>query len=1030
MNRRLLTTSAAVALLIAMSLPMAAEAKSPTGHTFARVDTSAFAKIDPKLVKQMLGGGTRSVNVIVQLAGTPVAGETAAAKTLGKTLSLTDKASFRTRIKANQDALKPGISRAGGRVLRQYQDAINGLRVQVAVKDLPKLAALSGVTAVRAIPKVSRTNSVSVPYTGTPAAWGDTGFTGAGVKIAILDTGIDYTHADFGGAGAAAFAANDPTIIEPGTFPTAKVVGGWDLVGDAYNADDPTSVPAPDPDPIDCITGQHGTHVAGTAAGEGVNADGSTYTGPYDSSIDFSSFKVGPGVAPQASLYSFRVFGCEGTTDVVVDAINMAVMANVDVINMSLGSDFGGADTPDAIAADNASLAGISVVISAGNAGPNPYIVGSPGTSSRAITVGAMNARPTLLNGTIVDLPGSNDLGGWNMYKSPLPVSGTLHALTADGALVTGCTADDFSSVTPGEVVAISRGVCAFSDKRAFAQAAGAAAVILVNNVPGVAINPVDDPASTIAVISLDPADGPAVIAADGQAVTLHVGDVPDVTYRHSAEFTSSGPRIGDNAMKPDVSAPGVAVVSALVGSGDGSLDLSGTSMASPYTAGVVALVTQAHPSWTPAQVKAAISNTASASALIDDYDPLIAGSGVVQPRLAVDTVGLATLPGGVSSLAYGYEAHSRSWSETKRITLTNTGKHRITYDLSSSFVGGSQGARVDIWPRKVTVEPGRRAVVDVRISLSAAALAALPAQDAFADGSAINTIRGAIVATPRKSRAGVYPLRVPFLLVPRGTSNVAPKGSARPFSVNDGIATSSIRLKNDQGHDGNADVYAWGEKDTREGYPLTDIRATGVQSLPGAAGGLADDDRLMVFAVNTWGRWSSPAQLDVEVEIDTNKDGTTDFYLVGYDGGLMLSGVPNGQPLSFLFDADFNLVDLWPVSAPVNGSNYLLLAAASSLGLTGDAGSFDYDTYVYPVFQDVPSDSASGQGHFDPFHPAVSQGDFIGLSKGQSATLGLSIDIAAYKANPALGWLIATSDDANGAPQADLVPIGRPSKH
>ena len=580
MNRRLLTTSAAVALLIAMSLPAAASAQSPTTRSFQRIDTKALAKIDPKLVQSMLGGGSRTVSVFVQLSAAPVAAHTASANALGKTLTKADKATFRSRIRAEQDALKPGIARAGGKVLTQLQDAINGLRVRVAVKDLPKLAALSGVTAVRSIPKLSRTNAVSVPYTGTPAAWGDYGYTGAGVKIAIIDTGIDYTHADFGGAGAAAFAANDPTIIEPGTFPTAKVAGGWDLVGDAYDAEDPTSVAVPDPDPIDCITGQHGTHVAGTAAGEGVKADGSTYTGPYNRSIDFSSFKVGPGVAPKATLYAFRVFGCEGSTQFAVDAINMAVMAGVDVINLSLGSDFGDADAPDAIAADNASLAGISVVISAGNAGPHPYIVGSPSTSTRAISVAAMNARPNLLNGVIVDLPGSGDLGGWNMYKSPLPVSGPLRALTADGALVTGCAAEDFASVTPGDVVGIVRGVCAFSDKRAFAQAAGAAAVILVNNVAGVAINPVDDPASTIPVISLDPADGAAVIAADGQPVTLHVGNVPDVTYRHSAEFTSSGPRVGDDALKPDVSAPGVAIVSALAGSGDGSLDLSGTSMA------------------------------------------------------------------------------------------------------------------------------------------------------------------------------------------------------------------------------------------------------------------------------------------------------------------------------------------------------------------------------------------------------------------------------------------------------------------
>jgi hypothetical protein len=617
-------------------------------------------------------------------------------------------------------------------------------------------------------------------------------------------------------------------------------------------------------------------------------------------------------------------------------------------------------------------------------------------------------------------------------------VTANLVALKATPTtLKLGCAAADYTGFNvTGKIVAIKRGDCAFFDKGAIAQAAGASGIVLVNrdDVPSgerpvfIGSNPEFFTIPMLGVAKDGQAD---IIASDGQSVTLAPnGSEPNPSYRQSADFTSMGPRSDDSALKPDVSAPGVNIVSALVGSGNNGTTFSGTSMASPYTAGVAALVIQAHPTWSPARVKAAIMNTATATGLITDYEPLLAGSGVVQPRRAVDTVGLATLPGGTSSLSFGYEAHGSSWSETKKVTITNTGSHRITYDLSAGFVDGSQGSVINVTPSTLGVNPGKSQTVDVRIRLSSAALAALPPQDAFADGAALNTIRGAILATPRTSGTGIYTLRVPFLLVPRGTSNIAPKGAPHKFQASGGIATSSVVLRNDQVHSGNADVYAWGESDAREGYPLTDIRATGAQSLPGAFGGLGETDRLLVFAVNTWGRWSSPSDVDVEVEIDTNKDGVTDFILVGVDGGLVFTGEPDGQPLSFLFDPDFNIVDVWSVVAPVNGSDYLLLTAASSLGEAVGATSFDYDTFVYPVFRDGPADSASGTGHFDPFAPAVSQGDFIPLARGESATLGLSVDLAAFAANPALGWLVATNDDPNGAPQADLIRVGRLPEH
>jgi subtilisin family serine protease len=1033
MNRRLLTAIAAAVLLIVASLPTTALAKPPT-RTWDRVDAETLGRIDPALAKEMLGGGNRTVSVMVQLGAEPVAVRAAAAATAGRTLSKADKAAIRRGVKSTQDALKPAIARAGGKVQRQYQDAYNGMRVRTSVKNLGKIAALPGVVAVRPIRVVHRTLANALPFTDVPAVWEDYGYTGKGVKIAVIDSGIDYTHAGFGGPGTpAAFAANDPTIVEPGSFPTTKVAGGTDLAGDDYDpeSDDPNlNTPKPDPDPIDCITDGHGTHVAGMAAGQGVTGAGATYAGPYDGSLDLASFKVAPGVAPEATLYAFRVFGCGGSTDLVIDAIDAAVAADVDVINMSLGADFGEANDPDAVASNNASKAGIAVVIAAGNSNAVPYVLGSPSTATRAISVAAQDALPSFPL-ALVDLPSQPDQAGINMNNGSLPLTSPLVVLKASATTVRlGCTAADYTGFNvTGKIVAVKRGVCAFVDKGTLAQAQGASGIIVINrdDVPSGEL-PVflgnNPELFTIPMVGLAKDAQPALLASDGQTITMQPnGIAANPAYTQSADFTSMGPRMGDSALKPDVSAPGVSIISTLVGSGTGGTQFSGTSMASPFTAGVAALVLQAHPKWKPAQVKAAIVNTADADA-VGLYEPLLAGAGTVQPRKAVDTVALATLSGGVSSLSFGYEPNGRSYRETKKVTITNTGHKSITYDLSASFVGAAQGAVVSISPRKLTVKGHRSRTVNVTISLSRSALAALPSAEAFPDGSAVDTVRGAVTADPRGSARGRYDLNVPFLLVPRGLSNVEAKKPAA-WTLEDGTATSTVRVKNTGIHTGNVDQYSWGEWDPKEGLGITDIRATGVQALPGEVAALSPDDRLLVFAVNLHGRWSTPSTLDVEVEIDVNEDGATDYYLVGFDGGALFAGVFDGIPLSFLFDADFNLVDLWPAVAPVNGSTYLLATAASSLGLADGASSFDYDTFVYPLNTLFVPDAADGTGHFDALAPALSQSEFIVLARGQSVTIPLTVDLAAFEANPALGWLIVTNDDANGKRQADRVPIG-----
>src|SRR5207302_386189 len=367
-------------------------------------------------------------------------------------------------------------------------------------------------------------NAVSVPFIGAPTVWqGSPGFRGEGVKIAIIDTGIDYTHANFGGPGtvaafqAAAAASTQPA--DPALFgPSApKVKGGTDLVGDAYDASAPAGSPAliphPDPNPLDC--NGHGSHVAGTAAGFGVDAHGATYAGPYDSAAFHQGFKVGPGVAPKADIYSVRVFGCNGSTDVVTDAIDWAVQNDMDVINMSLGSDFGTGKTSDARASQNAARAGIIVVASAGNAGPAPYITGTPASGRGVVSVAAVDSTASF-PAAVMGLAGGKSITAIDANGAPLS-GGTLSVFvlhTSTGSVSLGCNEAEYVNASiAGKLVVTRRGTCARVDRATFGQRHGAAAVAMINNGAGYPPFEGDIPGVAIPFLGVLTSDAPTLTA-------------------------------------------------------------------------------------------------------------------------------------------------------------------------------------------------------------------------------------------------------------------------------------------------------------------------------------------------------------------------------------------------------------------------------------------------------------------------------------------------------------------------------------
>jgi hypothetical protein len=178
------------------------------------------------------------------------------------------------------------------------------------------------------------------------------------------------------------------------------------------------------------------------------------------------------------------------------------------------------------------------------------------------------------------------------------------------------------------------------------------------------------------------------------------------------------------------------------------------------------------------------------------------------------------------------------------------------------------------------------------------------------------------------------------------------------------------------------------------------------------------------VFAINTWGRWGNASDNEFDIGIDTNHDGDSDFFVIGFDGGAVLADAFDGRMLSFTIDSAGNLIDAFLVTAPVNGSTVELPTFASDLGLGTGHSAFDYEAAGFSIFGG-PFDVASGVGHFDALDPALSQGDFLTLGRGATPTLNVSVNKAGFAANSALGWMVVTVDDANGGAQADLVPVG-----
>jgi minor extracellular serine protease Vpr len=959
----------------------------------------------------------REMTVVLKLADDPVA--VVRSRRADKRVSDSERNTIEADLRGKQQALLPSIRSHGGRVRAMFQNAINGVKVQATRQQIAAMAALPGVVDVKTVALHHLDNAVSVPFIGAPAVWqGPPGLRGEHIRVAIIDTGIDYTHANFGGPGTvAAFLdanARSTSPADPALFGPAapKVKGGTDLVGDDYDpgSDDPAKqVPHPDPNPLDC--NGHGSHVAGTAAGFGVTAAGRTFHGPYDATTPSMSFRIGPGVAPLADLYAVRVFGCQGGTDVVIDAIDWAVQHDMQVINMSLGAPFGTEDSASAEASENAVEAGIVVAAASGNDGPIPYVTSSPASGDKVISVAAVDSTAAFA-GVNMALNTGRTVAALNANLATV-VDGTTLPLfvlpdtagTGAGGVSLGCDEAEYGPAVVGKIVVTFRGVCARVQRAVFGQAHGAAAVVMINNAPG--YPPVEGPIPgvTIPFLGVQGASA-ATLSADGNALkaaataTLSNTSIANPTFRTFASFTSSGPRTDDGHVKPNITAPGVSINSTNIGTGNDSIRLSGTSMATPHVAGVAALTIEAHPDWTAEQISHAIVNTGDPDIIIG-RSVRNGGAGLVRPLPATRTSVIAMGHSGEPSLSFGVEEFTHDFSDDETLTLQNLGNRSATFAVSVIKDAVSKPHSIDVNPSIVSVGPHGRATLHVKLNVPIATVG---------NFSAFRDVGGIVRLTPMSATAnGGAALSVPYYLVARARSEIETR--LKRGGDDEGGSTSALSVRVDNKSDtltGTADFYAWGlgAKKSSAGVPRIALRAAGVQSFDLAG------RKTLVFAVNTVGRWSSASMNEIDVLIDVNNDGTPDFLVVGADLGLLQGAGFSGQIASAVFNLSTGrgIVRFLAV-APNDGNTILLPVRASDVSVTAGSPRFAYTVQSFDLFS-AASDAFDTEASFNAFTNAISTGAFVSVGPHGRVSVPITIDPTEFAVTPALGVMTVSLDN------------------
>ncbi|MGG0175933.1 S8 family serine peptidase [Gottfriedia acidiceleris] len=671
---------------------------------------------------------TKQTSVIVEFANKPTKVAQMEASLQGQNLTANEATNLidQDHDTFNQDVdqilIDENHKKADYEITRSYKNAFNGVSINLPTNQIKNLLKSKAVKAVWSNetfsidpPNANDNNQLKAdeakvgnytPYDGLDRLHAK-GFTGKGIKVGILDTGIDYNHPDLKDAfkGGYDFVDNDNDPMET-TYADWKKSGKPELSGSSV------------------YYTEHGTHVAGIIGGRG-KAD--------------SEYKM-LGAAPEADIYSYRVLGPygSGTTDAIIAGLDRAVKDGMDVLNLSLGASINDPFYATSIAVNNAVLSGVTTVVAAGNSGDKNYTLGSPGAAALALTVGASSISLDVfqyagvqngVNYTVRQL-------ARNYTDDLTQLKGKTFQLVDVGL---ARTVDFNGKDLNGKIAFIKRGTTALADKIKNAKAKGAVGVLMYNDEANQAEGAIQsfmgESIDAVPAFSVSNSEGNTILAAikAGNA-NFTFGDYSKIQTANDelAGFSSRGPSRVNYEIKPEVTAPGVAIMSTVPfyinnKTADGThiedykysyQRLSGTSMATPYVAGVSALLLQSNKDLQPADIKSILMNTADP--LSKAYSVFEIGSGRVDAYEAIHSnielqvvdqtttlnnkdkqKSIKELTGGISFGSYGFD--DQDINDDRTVTLKNRTENAKTFSVNVKFQTGLRGS-LDATKNNVTL--------------------------------------------------------------------------------------------------------------------------------------------------------------------------------------------------------------------------------------------------------------------------------------------------------------------------------------